>query len=137
MKKQQVTCQKSMLQKSAVVDHTWQNHHPIKWKDVTVFDRARTTTEFVLKEAIYIGLHCSRLNRDGGIEQYGCCAIRCENGAILITRGVDGAAFGPSVDLAVNNAFWMASAVRIPKKPLVRYWRMEIINPKKLQVKII
>ena len=61
-----------MLQKSAVVDHALQNHHPIKWEEVTELDRARTAKELVLKEAIYIGLQCPPLNRDGGIELPRC-----------------------------------------------------------------
>ena len=34
-----------------------QNHHSIKWEEVSVVDRARTTKELLVKEAIHIRLN--------------------------------------------------------------------------------
>ena len=42
------------LEKSALAEHTWKNHHPIKWEEVSVVDRARTAKELLVKEVIDI-----------------------------------------------------------------------------------
>ncbi len=37
------------LEKSALAEHAWENHHPIKWEEATVIDQARTHKELLLK----------------------------------------------------------------------------------------
>ena len=72
MKEHQDACQKGTLEKSALAEHAWENHHPIKWEETTVIDQARTSKELMLKEAIHIRLNHPSLNRDGGLELPGC-----------------------------------------------------------------
>ena len=50
-------CQKGALEKSALAEHTWMNHYPIKWEEVSVIDQARTAKELLVKEAICIQLN--------------------------------------------------------------------------------
>ena len=69
MKEHRDACQKGALEKSALAEHTWKNHHPIKWQKVSVVDRARTAKELLVKEAIHIQPF---LNRDRGLEPPGC-----------------------------------------------------------------
>ena len=64
VKEHQIACQKGAQQKSALAEHAWENHHPIKWEGVTEIDCARTTKQLLLKEAIHISLHRPPLNRD-------------------------------------------------------------------------
>ena len=45
---------KGALEMSALVEHAWKNHHPIKWEEVSVVDWARTAKELLVKEAIHI-----------------------------------------------------------------------------------
>ena len=72
MKEHRDACQKGTLEKSALAEHAWENHHPIKWEETTVIDQARTSKELMLKEAIHIRLNHPSLNRDGGLELPGC-----------------------------------------------------------------
>ena len=65
-------CQKGTLEKSALAEHAWESHHPIKWEETTVVDQARTPKELLLKEAIHFRLLNSPLNRDRGLELPGC-----------------------------------------------------------------
>ncbi len=44
---------------SAVAEHAWQQHHPIKWEEVRVVDRASKNREL-------------KINRDTGLELPGC-----------------------------------------------------------------
>ena len=45
--------QRGMMEKSAVAEHAWENHHPIDWEETTVLDRGRGQ-ELLLKEALHI-----------------------------------------------------------------------------------
>ena len=72
MKEHRDACQKGALEKSALAEHAWESHHPIKWEETTVVDQARTPKELLLKEAIHIRLLKPPLNRDGGLELPGC-----------------------------------------------------------------
>ena len=72
MKEHRDACQKGTLEKSALAEHAWENHHPIRWEETTVIDQARTPKELMLKEAIHIRLNRPSLNRDGGLELPGC-----------------------------------------------------------------
>ena len=49
--------QKGALEKSALAEHAWKNHHPIKWEKVSMVDWARTAKELLVKEAIHILLN--------------------------------------------------------------------------------
>lgn len=66
MKEHRDACQKGALEKPALVEHAWKNHHPIKWEEACVVDLARTSKELLVKEHI----HFNRLslNRGGGLE---------------------------------------------------------------------
>ena len=41
VKEHRDACQKGALEKSALVEHAWKNHHPIQWEEVSVDDQAR------------------------------------------------------------------------------------------------
>ena len=72
MKEHRDACQKGALERSALTEHAWENHHPIKWEETTVIDQARTHKELLLKEAVHIRLQHPHLNRDGRLELPGC-----------------------------------------------------------------
>ena len=57
------------MEKSAVAEHAWENHHSIDWEETTVLDRGRGQ-ELLLKEALHIQMTPSeeRFNRDGELE---------------------------------------------------------------------
>jgi len=42
-------CKRGNMEKSAVADHAWENHHPINWKETSVFDRPGGQGELLLK----------------------------------------------------------------------------------------
>ena len=58
----QDACQIGTLETSAVTEHTWENHHPLKWEETLVRDQARHPKELLLKEAIHIQITLLRLN---------------------------------------------------------------------------
>ena len=73
MKKHQDACCRGLLEKSAVAEHAWEHHHPIKWEDTTVIDRARRPKELQLREALDIQMSTEELlNQDIGLEVLGC-----------------------------------------------------------------
>ena len=61
------------MEKSAVVKHVWENHHPIDWEETTMLDHGRGQ-ELLVKEALNIQRTPSeeRFNWDGGLEVPGC-----------------------------------------------------------------
>ena len=73
-----------LLEKSAVAEHAWKDHHTIKWEETAVVDMARHPRELLLKEAIHIQMTPAeeRLNRDAGLELPGCwvAALRRQEG---------------------------------------------------------
>ena len=79
VKEHRDACQKGALEKSALAEHAWMNHHPIKWEEVSVIDRARTAKELLVKEAIHIRLNHPSLNRDGGLELPRCWMAALKN----------------------------------------------------------
>ena len=79
VKEHREACQKGALEKSALAEHAWMNHHPIKWEEVSVIDQARTAKEFLVKEAIHIRLNHPSLNRDGGLELPRCWMAALKN----------------------------------------------------------
>ena len=72
VKEHRDACQRGALEKSALAEHAWKNHHPIKWEDVSVVGWARTAKELLVKEAIHIRLNQPSLDRDGGLELPRC-----------------------------------------------------------------
>ena len=73
MKEHQDACCKGMLEKSAVAEHAWEHHHPIKWQDTSVIDRAGRPKELQLKKALHIQTSTEELlNWDIGLEVPGC-----------------------------------------------------------------
>ena len=57
VKEHRDACHMGALEKSASAEHALKNHHSIKWEEVSVVDRARTTKELLVKEAIHIRLN--------------------------------------------------------------------------------
>ena len=59
------------VEKSAIAEHAWQNHHPIHfhWEETTVLNHGREQ-ELLVKEALHIQMTPSEecFNRDGGLE---------------------------------------------------------------------
>ena len=62
-------CERGMMEKSALAEHVWKNHHLIDWEETTVLDHGKGQ-ELLLKEALRIQMTPSegRFNRDGGLE---------------------------------------------------------------------
>ena len=73
LKEYRDACERGMMEKSAVAEHAWENHHPIDWEETTVLDHGRGQ-ELLVKEALHIQMTPSeeRFNRDGGLEVPGC-----------------------------------------------------------------
>ncbi len=59
---------------SAIVEHAWQQKHPIKWEEVRVVDSDSKNCELKIKESVYIQmiLENNKFNRDIGLELPGC-----------------------------------------------------------------
>ena len=58
---------------SAIAEHAWQQHHPIKWEEVRVVDRASKNCELKIKEALHIQMTPdNKFNRDIGLELPEC-----------------------------------------------------------------
>ena len=55
-----------MMEKSAVVEHVRENHHPIDWEETIVLDHGRRQ-KLLVKEALHIQMTSSeeRFNQDG------------------------------------------------------------------------
>ena len=66
MKKHQDACKRGDERVSAIAEHAWQQHHPIKWKEVRVVDRASKNRELKIKEALHIQMtpDNNKFNRD-------------------------------------------------------------------------
>ena len=52
----QDACRKGEEKKSAVAEHAWKEHHPIRWQETSVIDRANRFGELRVKEALHIHL---------------------------------------------------------------------------------
>ncbi len=74
MKEHQDACKRVDEKVSSIAEHAWQQHHPIKWEEVRVVDRASKT-----KEALHIQMtpDNSDFNRDIGLELPGCWCLCC------------------------------------------------------------
>ena len=65
MKEHQEACCRGMLERSAVAEHAWTHHHPIKCEDTRVIDLARRPKVLQLKKALHIQTGAEELlNRD-------------------------------------------------------------------------
>ena len=47
-----------MMDKSAVVEYAWENHHPIHWEETIVLDHGRGQ-KLLVKEALHIQMTTS------------------------------------------------------------------------------
>ena len=58
---------------SAIAEHVWQQHHPIKWEEVRVVDRPSKNRELKIKEALHIQMtpDNNKFNKDIGSELLG------------------------------------------------------------------
>ena len=61
------------MEKSAVAEHAWENHHPIHWEETTVLDHGRGQ-ELLVKEVLHIEMTPTEecFNRDRGLKVPGC-----------------------------------------------------------------
>ena len=67
--------QRGMMEKSAVAEHAWKEHHFIRWKEeTTVMDTTRHPGKPPLKEALHIHMTPAEehLNRNTGLEIHEC-----------------------------------------------------------------
>ena len=74
MREHQDACERGTLEKSAVAEHAWERHHPIKWEDTAVLAQAKGYKELRLKEAFHMWRipAGNRLNHDLGLELPNC-----------------------------------------------------------------
>ncbi len=69
MKEHQDACKRGDEKVSAIAEHAWQQHRPIKWEEVRVVDRASKNCELKIKEALHIQMTPdNKFNRDIGLE---------------------------------------------------------------------
>ncbi len=54
MKEHQDACKRGDEKVSAIAECAWQQHHPIKWEEVRVVDKASKNRELKIKEALHI-----------------------------------------------------------------------------------
>ncbi len=54
VKEHQDVCKRGDEKVSVIAEHAWQQHHPIKWEEVRVVDRASKNCELKIKEALHI-----------------------------------------------------------------------------------
>ena len=103
VKEHRDACQKGALEKSALAEHAWKNHRPIKWEEVSVIDWARTVKELLVKEAIHIRLNHPSLNKDGSLELPRCWLASLKN-----TRGGSNQRPVVPTDSSSNSTWWGA-----------------------------
>ena len=53
LKEHRDACQRGMMEKSAVAEHAWENHHHIHWEETTVLDHDRGQ-ELLVKDALHM-----------------------------------------------------------------------------------
>ena len=65
---------KQLTDKSAIVEHAWNSHCPIKWEEASVLNHVRNPPDLMIKKAIHIPTTPldSLINRDKGAEIPGC-----------------------------------------------------------------
>ncbi len=68
VREHQDACKRGNEKVSAIAEHAWQQHHPIKWEEVRVVDRASKNRELKIKEALLIQMTPeNKFNRDIGL----------------------------------------------------------------------
>ncbi len=68
IKEHQDACKRGDEKVSAIAEHAWQQHHPIKWEEVRVVDRASKN-----RGALHIQMTPdNKFNRDISLELPGC-----------------------------------------------------------------
>ena len=74
LKEHKDACIGGMVERSAVADHAWSEHHRIDWNQVQVIDCANKRIELLIKEALHIAMipDGACLNRDKGLELPDC-----------------------------------------------------------------
>ena len=78
-----------MLERSAVVEHEWKNHHLIHLEETVVLDHGRRQ-QLLVKEALHIQMTPSErhFNRDGGLKVSGTVKHgRRGGGTVLLGEG--------------------------------------------------
>ena len=65
-----------MMDKSAEVQYTWENHRLMHWEETIVVDHGRGQN-LLVKEALHIQMTTSKehFNGDGGLEVPGCWTV--------------------------------------------------------------
>ena len=88
MKEHRTACIKGEVERSAIAEHAWSQHHPILWEETKVIDQARRQKELIIKEALNIHLvpEEERLNRDTGLEIPACWNPIVKRHSDIITR---------------------------------------------------
>ena len=83
LKEHQDACERGMMEKSAVVEHAWENHDPIHWEETTVLEHGRGQ-KLLVKEVLHPPPE-KHFNRDRGLEVPGCwtTVMRRQGGAML------------------------------------------------------
>ena len=73
MKKHQDACKRGDEKVSTIAEHAGQQHHPIKWEEVRVVNRASKDRELKIKYGLHIQMTPdNKFNRDIGLELPRC-----------------------------------------------------------------
>ena len=69
LKEHQDACERGMMEKSAIAEDAWENHHLIHWEETTVLNHGRGQ-ELLVKEALHIQITPAEehFNRDEGLD---------------------------------------------------------------------
>ena len=89
-KEHQAATRRGELEKSAIAEHAWTEHHRPAWDDVTILEQARNDDALRIKEALCISMAEKQtlLNRDRGqplrivgCRCYSACALPADSSA--------------------------------------------------------
>lgn len=74
LKEHKDACRNCNYEKSAIAEHAWTEHHPIKWSEATVIDNSNQQYILRIKEALHIQLSKPDqiFNREVGLDIPGC-----------------------------------------------------------------
>ena len=69
LKEHQGDTRRGQIEKSAIAEHAWSQHHQPLWEETRILDQADNTTILLIKEAMHISLQSPRelMNRDHGL----------------------------------------------------------------------
>ncbi len=75
VKENQDACKRGDEKASAIAEHAWQQHHPIKWEEVRVVGRASKNRGLKFKEALHIQMtpDNNKFNRDRMLAVHDVC----------------------------------------------------------------